>query len=188
MASKRFLSADQLLEDAFTLGARILGSGYCPDLLVGVWRGGSPVAIAIHELLAYHGLSPDHIPVRTQLYSDIDQRDDQVEITGLDYIAKKPGVFKSLLLVDDVFDSGATMAALVSALEAIYENTGHGRPEIRIATPWYKPARNTTPLEPHYHLHVTDDWLVFPHELCGLDSAELRAAKPGIARIRKLFR
>lgn len=188
MTSKRFLSANQLLEDAFELGSRILDSAFDPDLVIGVWRGGSLVAMAIHELLTYSGLNPDHIPVRTRVYFGIDQRNDQVEITGLDYIDARPGDFESLLLVDDVFDSGATMAALSAALEAIYQNASRKCPEIRIATPWYKPARNITLLEPHYHLHTTDEWLVFPHELCGLDNAELRTAKPGIARIRKLFR
>lgn len=188
MASKRYLSANQLLEDAFELGARILDSAYQPDLLIGVWRGGSPVAIAIHELLTYHGLNPDHIPVRTRFYSGIDQREDEVEITGLDYVRIRPGEFQRLLLVDDVFDSGATMAALVAALEEIYHTAGLIQPDIRIVTPWYKPVRNTSVLEPDYYLHVTDDWLVFPHELCGLDRAEIHTAKPGVEKIRKRFR
>lgn len=188
MAGKRYLSANQLLEDAFELGARVLDSAYRPDLLIGVWRGGSPVAMAIHELLTYHGLDPDHIPVRTRLYSGIDQRDREVEIIGLDYIRSRAEQFKRLLLVDDVFDSGTTMTALVAALEAIYQDAGLVHPDIRIVAPWYKPVRNTSLLKPDYYLHATDEWLVFPHELCGLERAEIQTAKPGVDKIRERFR
>ena len=51
-----------------------------------------------------------------------------------------------------------------------------------IATPWYKPQRNQSALVPDYHLHTTDDWLVFPHELLDLDEQQL-LAKPGNAEV-----
>ena len=53
--------------------------------------------------------------------------------------------------------------------------------EIRIATVWWKPARNRTGITPHYWLHRTAQWLVFPHELCGLDASEILREKPGAA-------
>ena len=55
--------------------------------------------------------------------------------------------------------------------------------EIRIACPWYKPARNTTTLRPDYYLHETEDWLVFPHELVGLKAAEIAAGKSDLREI-----
>jgi hypothetical protein len=46
---------------------------------------------------------------------------------------------------------------------------------------WWKPARNRTGITPHYWLHRTAQWLVFPHELCGLDASEILREKPGAA-------
>ncbi|MBV1931590.1 MAG: hypoxanthine phosphoribosyltransferase [Porticoccaceae bacterium] len=199
MDSKIFISANELLEDAFELGKQVLDSGFQPDLIVGIWRGGSPIAIAIHELLSLAGVVADHIPVRSQLYSGVDQQRGSAELCGLEYIAEHRGGFKKILLVDDVLDSGQTFAALISNINSLYidhpnSNTDTGNesdvlpkilPEIRIATPWYKPERNKTELSPDYHLRTTEAWLVFPHELCGIDKSELLAHKPGIDGIKQ---
>ena len=199
MESKIFISANELLEDAFKLGKQVLDSGFQPDLIVGIWRGGSPIAIAIHELLSLAGVAADHIPVRSQFYSGVDQRRPSVELWGLDYIAERREQFEKILLVDDVLDSGQTFAALISNINSLYSDhpnsdtdTGNEPdvlprilPEIRIATPWYKPLRNKTELSPDYHLWTTDAWLVFPHELCDIDTSELLTHKPGIDRIKQ---
>ena len=189
MEEKIFISANELLEDAFELGKQVLDSNFKPDLIIGIWRGGSPIAIAIHELLSLAGITADHIPVRTRFYSTVGQHRDKVELWGLDYLAERKGQFNKILLVDDVLDSGQTLAALISNINSLYSNSDVNAeadvpPEIRIATPWYKPQRNQTQLSPDYHLHTTDAWLVFPHELCGIDKSELLAHKPGIENIR----
>ena len=51
-------------------------------------------------------------------------------------------------------------------------------PEIRIATPYFKPGKNKTSRNPNYYIHETDSWLVFPHELDGLTVEELVNNKP----------
>ena len=50
--------------------------------------------------------------------------------------------------------------------------------DTRIATVYYKPKRNRTSLTPDYFVHECDDWLVFPHEICGLSEQEIRDHKP----------
>ena len=54
--AKIFISANQLLEDSFRLGNMVLDSGFAPTHLVGIWRGGTPVGIAVQELLDYRGV------------------------------------------------------------------------------------------------------------------------------------
>ena len=54
-------------------------------------------------------------------------------------------------------------------------------PEIRIATPYYKPGNNKTSRRPDYYLHETEQWLVFPHELDGLTMEEIAANKPELS-------
>ena len=71
---KRYISAQQLLEDSFRLGVEILNSGFRPHFIVGVWRGGTPVGIAVQEMLDFFGVETDHIAIRTSYYEGIGRR------------------------------------------------------------------------------------------------------------------
>lgn len=172
---KIFLTADQLLRDSIELGIKVVDSGFRPDLVVGVWRGGTPVAIAVHEVLQFVGLRCDHIAVRTTSYTGIATRT-TVEVHGLDYLRAQALEATSLLIVDDVFDTGLSVAQLLAELRGIYAAAA---PDIRVAVPYYKPLNNQTRTTPDYYLHEASAWLVFPHELQGLEAAELRS-KPGL--------
>lgn len=169
---KTFISAGELLADSFRLGARILRSGFRPDFVVGIWRGGAPVAAPIHEYLHVRGVAADHIAIKASSYIGIDQRSKTIEVTGLEPLLARIEQKHALLLVDDVFDTGLTLQAILAQLRAA---AGSRCPsQIRIACPWYKPAHNRTSLKPDYYLHETDRWLVFPHELAGLTPSEIR--------------
>ena len=50
---KVYISANDLLLDSFRLAEKIVASGFRPDFIIGVWRGGAPVGIAIQEYLEY---------------------------------------------------------------------------------------------------------------------------------------
>ena len=45
--NRKFVAANDLLLDSFQLAANIYKSGFKPDFLVGLWRGGSAVGIAV---------------------------------------------------------------------------------------------------------------------------------------------
>jgi len=53
-ADKKFIDAQELMEDSVRLGVKILNSGFRPNFIVGVWRGGSPVGIVVQELLDFY--------------------------------------------------------------------------------------------------------------------------------------
>jgi len=185
LIEKNYLSAEQTLADAYLLGAKILESGFLPDLIIGVWRGGTPIAIAIHELLMHQGIEADHIPIRSQLYKGIGERGKTVQVDGLDYVAARLDHIQRILIVDDVFDSGLSMAQILSDIALL---AGEKTLDCRVAVPWFKPGNNLTTYKPDYFLHTTDAWLVFPHELCGLNQTELLENKPGIEAIKHLFK
>ncbi|MDP4650778.1 MAG: phosphoribosyltransferase family protein [Haliea sp.] len=177
---KHYISAQQLLEDSFKLAWQVFESGYRPNYIVGVWRGGAPVGIAVQELLDVLGVEADHIAIRTSSYTGIGQRSRHVKVHGLTYIIKQLESEDSLLIVDDVHDTGLSIDQVVQDLQqACKKNT----PEIRIATPYYKPGNNKTTRVPEYYIHETAEWLVFPHELHGLSIEELRRHKPELASI-----
>ena len=177
---KTVLSAQELLEDSFRLGLRILESGFRPTMIIAIWRGGTPVGMAVQEILAYAGVESDHIAIRTSSYTGVDQRS-AVAVHGLNYVIKKICHDDRLLIVDDVFDTGNTIKAVIDELSRrARDNTPE---DIRIAVPWYKPTRNETDLVPDYYIRETAEWLVFPHELDALSAEELEAARPEIAAI-----
>ncbi len=178
---KHYITAADLLRDSFMLAEQIYASGFRPNFIVGVWRGGAPVGIAVQEYLEYKGLESDHIAIRTSSYYGIDQQNKEVRVHGLQYIVDRANHTDDLLIVDDVFDSGSSVAAVLKELK---EKSRRNLPDtIRIACPWYKPNKNQTTLTPDYFVHETDQWLVFPHEINGLTEDEIRSGKPDMADI-----
>ncbi|MEO0577038.1 MAG: phosphoribosyltransferase family protein [Pseudomonadota bacterium] len=178
---KTVLTAQALLEDSFRLGASILKDGFKPTLIIAIWRGGTPVGMAVQELLAYCGVDSDHIAIRTSSYHGVDERSNHVAIHGLDYIVNKINTVDRVLIVDDVFDTGNTIAAVIKELaRRARDNMAE---DVRIAVPWFKPTRNQTSLTPDYYVHETDEWLVFPHELDALTADELAEHRPRLSDV-----
>ncbi len=179
--TKKYITADELLLDSFRLGVMIHNSGFKPDFIVGVWRGGTPVGIAIQEIMAYLGNESDHIAIRTSSYIGIDNQSKEVRVHGIDYLISHMNAEDKLLVVDDVFDSGRSIKAILDTLnEKARKNIPH---DVRMAMPWYKPERNIIGVEPDYFIHKTDDWLVFPHEMDGLTEQEIFTNKKDMREI-----
>ena len=182
---KQYVDELSLIEDAFRLGRLIYQSGFKPDFLIGLWRGGSTVGIYVQECLQYLGIQTDHISVRTS-YRGIEHYDREVasgniRVHGLQYLLENMNHDDSLLVVDDVFSSGNSIDAV---LKNLHRKTKRNMPhDIRVAVPYYKPARNCTSRTPDYFIHETDDWLVLPYELTGLSESELAENKPWAAKI-----
>ena len=171
---KKFVTAQELLDDSFQLGLQILKSEFRPKFIVGVWRGGTPTGIAVQEILDYYGVDTDHIAIRTSSYIGMQQQK-EVKVHGLEYIVNNINAEDSLLIVDDVFDSGRSIDAIIKHMSI---KCRRNRPEtIKIATVYYKPTRNVTDLVPDFYCHETDDWLVFPHELSDMTKDEIREHK-----------
>lgn len=173
---KIWLTADDLLGDSFRLARQVLEGGFRPTHLVGIWRGGAPIGIAVQEFFDVHGVECDHIAIRTASYTGIDQQSKTVKIYAIGYLIDTLNAGDRLLVIDDVFDSGRSIEAFLAELKARCRANTPG--DIRIATVWYKPARNQTALKPDFFIHKSNDWLVFPHEIEGLTPEEIRAHKP----------
>ena len=175
---KLFISPSSLLEDSYELAWKIYESGYLPNYIIGVWRGGAPIGIAVQEFLSFLGIKSDHVAVRTSYYSGIDSRKDSVQVYGLNYVIRQLESEDRLLIVDDVHDTGNSIAQIINDItSACKKNT----PDIKVATPYYKPNKSQTGRKPDYYIHETDQWLVFPHELEGLSLEEIEANKPQLS-------
>ena len=181
--NKVYLTGQGLLEDSFKLARQVLDSGFKPTFIIAVWRGGAPIGIAVQEFLHFHGIHADHIAIRTSSYTGIDEQAREVKVSGLDYLVKMMQYSDRLLIVDDVFDTGRSIEAIINKLrQKLRLNTPE---QIRVAVPYYKPARNQIEREPDYVVHETADWLKYPHSLEGLSKEEIREKRPDIYAVMK---
>jgi len=175
METKTYLDARDYLRDIWRLGRKILDAGWRPDVLLALWRGGAPVGAAVHEFLDYHGWKIRHMPVKCSSYTGIGANAGAVSFVQAEgvFAALKAG--ERVLVVDDVFDTGRTAAAVRGHLAA-------RGVEARLACVYWKPGKNTTTLEPDYYVKALGNgWIVFPHEMDGLSRADMAAKDPVLA-------
>ncbi|MDX1405089.1 MAG: phosphoribosyltransferase family protein [Woeseiaceae bacterium] len=180
MTDKQYIDAQGLLEDSFRLAANVYASGFRPTFIVAVWRGGAPIGVAVQEFLSFAGVTTNHIAIRTSSYHGIDSAR-EVRVYGLSYLIKTLTHEDRLLIVDDVFDTGHTIEAIIRDLTSKLRRNMPA--DVRVAVPYYKPSRNKTSLRPDYYLHETEVWLKYPHSLEGLTRDEIAAHRPEILEI-----
>jgi hypothetical protein len=178
---KLFLTADDLLIKSYELARKVYFDNYFPTHLIGLWRGGTPIAIAIHEFLHYTGIRCFHKPIKTTRV--FDKKDKcSINIIGFNFVLKVVNKHSRLLFVDDIFDTGNTMNSLYNTIKQTKKNN---MPQIKIATIFYKPEQNKTELKPDYYIEETDKWVVYPHEITDLTENEIKKYKPHLYKYIK---
>jgi hypoxanthine phosphoribosyltransferase len=181
----KYIAANDFLRDSFQLAANIGEAGIRPDFLVGLWRGGSAVGIAVQEGLDFFGVKTDHIAIRTSYkgapsYSEMVSKADQIRVHGMQYLLENLCSHHSLLIVDDVYSTGSSVKAVIDQLA--YKLRRNMPTDIKVATVWYRPSERTL-RTPDFFVHETKDWLVLPYELTGLSIGELRKNRPELGSI-----
>jgi len=83
---KTYISAQELLESSFKLAHAVYSDGFRPQFIVGIWRGGTPIGIAVQEYFEYKGVNTDHISVRTSSYYGINKQSKKIRVHGLHYL------------------------------------------------------------------------------------------------------
>ena len=183
---KKYIREKVLIQDSFKLAIKIFNSQFKPDFLVGLWRGGSTVGIYVQECLQHLGVQTDHISIRTSYQGEPDYRDRiekgrEIRAHGLQYLLENLNHDQKLLIVDDVYGSGSSIKAVIKQLsERLKKNMPSN---YKVAVPWYKPSQNTSGRVPDFYVHETDEWLVLPYELVGLEPNEIAINKPGVSEI-----
>lgn len=163
---KHYLDAQTFLEESWQLGRAVLDSGWRPDMLVALWRGGSMPGVAVHEFLSVKGLKLLHMPLVCSSYTGIGQQANGVRFIGEDSVFARLSPGMKVLVIDDVFDTGITADAVLKELRS------RGC-EARIACVYWKQAGSKVDFPPDYYVRTCDDWIVFPHEIDGLSREEI---------------
>ncbi|WP_022888392.1 phosphoribosyltransferase [Agromyces italicus] len=144
---REILDWDRFGEAARSLAGEVLDSGFRPDVVIAIARGGLLLAGAISYALGTKQCGS----INVEFYTDIEQvlPEPIVHPPMLDAPALAG---KRVLLVDDVSDSGRTLAKVLELLTEVGA-------EVRTATLYTK---SRTILVPDFSYRATDDWIVFP--------------------------
>jgi hypoxanthine phosphoribosyltransferase len=145
-----------------TLAQKIVASGFKPDLIVAVSRGGFDPARILCDQLSVRKLAS----VQLEAYDGMVKRPEPIIVLPVN--ADVAGL--KVLIADDVSDSGAS---LLKAKEHIEKK---GASLVRVATLHIKPWSSFVP---HYYAESVDAWVVYPWELkeCLTEVADKLRAK-----------
>lgn len=164
---KKFIDANSLLEDSWRLAIKIYEDGFRPDHIVALWRGGTPIGAAVHEMFEYLGHKCNHLAVKAKSYNGIADHGEVV----LPYIGTFLDELKTqsnpkILLIDDVCDTARTLKKMKTVLSE-YSN------DVRTGTVHYKPHNNETDLKLDYYVEIVNEWIIYPHEIVGCTPEEI---------------
>lgn len=140
---------NQIYNMLLNLADKIRDSGFKPDIIVGVSRGGWPPARVISDLMGNANLAN----VRAEFYLGVAETKEEPILTQPISVNV---AFKKVLVVDEIADTG-------KSLKLVKEHTiEKGSKETRIATIYYKPW---SVVKPDYFEKETRRWVVFPWEI-----------------------
>jgi hypoxanthine phosphoribosyltransferase len=141
-------SWNQIYRLLLKLAEAVRKSGFEPEVIVGVSRGGWIPARIMSDLLE----TPKLANVTAEFYVGVAETKREPTITQPVSVSVKD---KKVLVVDDVADTGESLKLVNSHLK------NQGASEIKIATIYYKPW---SVIVPHYYEKETRCWIVFPWE------------------------
>jgi len=141
-------SWDQIYDMLLELAKRVKDSGFRPDLIVGVCRGGWAPARVMSDLL--ENMNTASIRIEFYLAPGVTARK---PVISQAIMVPVKGV--NVLVVDDVADTGESLKVAVDHLDVC------GAKSIKTATVYYKPQ---SCLKPDFFIIQTEQWIIFPWE------------------------
>jgi uncharacterized protein len=181
--AKRFIGPQELHDLSEDLAHQVARSGFEPTFMIALWRGGCQTGAVVQEFLERaRQITIDHVAVRTVSRDPVTgQALPETQVHAAGHASHVLQADSRLLIVDDVYDSGRSIVAVLKYLQ---DTLGEARmpKDVRVATVFYKPKRNKfLPRVPEYYVEATDEWLVFPHELAELTDEEVAKFRPRAA-------
>lgn len=164
MVKMLHIDADTFLLDSFRLGRKLYEEGFRPKHAISIWRGGTPLGLAVDAYYRSQGVFMNHTTVATESYVGIG-RQEEVVVKGLEHVIKVVCPEDGFLILDDVYESGRTIKKIIETLEK--RARANAPEDIRVATLHTKPKKYLWHELPHTFLesYSGDLWIDYPHEL-----------------------
>lgn len=161
MKTKILTTPEQQRQDCWALAAKIVAHEPMPfDLVIGIVRGGLPIAIYLHEFFMLHWRRDiGFAALRCKSYTGVGAAD-AVYLGDLSEVWRELGEGKNILLVDDIFDRGKTIFCALTALQ----KNAPPNVIIKTATLHYIPPHAEVPIKPDYYHQsfAHGEWIVYP--------------------------
>lgn len=149
--NKTFVSAEKIMAMCSTVYQKVRADEFIPDLLIGISRGGVvPLGFLAGEQMFNNRTTRI---INTQSYDGNKQESLKLLFS---IHTEEFAPFTSILVIDDIADSGKTLNYVVPLLKQALPNA-----IIKTATLFYKKRSVFTP---DYYVEETEDWIVFPWE------------------------
>jgi hypoxanthine phosphoribosyltransferase len=180
-----FIDPDKLLLDSFRLGKKIHKSGFIPTHAISLWRGGTPIGLGVGAYFRLQGHFINHTTVATASYTGI-QAQSEVIIRGLEHVIKVIAREDRLLIIDDIYDSGKTIDAIIDTIRTRARANAPGA--IMVACIHRKKTSDNYSITSLY-TPSADTWISYPHEISDLysnddpDETMIRKKSENIHRI-----
>lgn len=187
MSSKEFITCDMIRDAALKLVYRMYTEdGFVPDVIYDSLRGGAYMANVMSEFYKLIALKKGKTPVFyaavvARSYNLVKDHAGHVDIDGWTWSPKNLKKGQKVLIVDDIFDTGMTVNALVNTVM----ECGIPREDIKVAVYDYKVPvfkhEKPLPIQPDYwcRKHVLEKpederWIHYTcHEFIGLTHDEI---------------
>lgn len=115
---KIFFSCNELRDNTLKMAHDIYMSGFLPDIFFVLLRGGAVIGNIISEYFSYRGHGDIHYAaVAAKSYSGVGEQD-ELDIAGWTHHPEDIDKDLKILIIDDIFDSGVTINALVKMLHS----------------------------------------------------------------------
>jgi hypoxanthine phosphoribosyltransferase len=130
------------------LADQIAETGFRPDIIVAVSRGGFDPARILSDELNIRSLAS----LQVIYYAGVNERNDKPQVK---YPLNADIAGLNVLVVDDVADSGNSLKVVKDYIDNL------GPREVRIATLHHKPWSS---FEPDFYAESVDKWIIYPWE------------------------
>ena len=185
--SKDIITCDMIRDASLKLVYKMYNEDhFVPDVIYNSLRGGAYIANVMSEFYKLMAIKEKHSPVFyaavvARSYTLVQDHHGHVDIDGWTYSPKNLTKGQKVLIVDDIFDTGLTVNALVKTIM----NAGIPREDIKVAVYDYKVILDKEEpqleIQPDYYcrkhvLNTKSDgkWIHYtPHEFIGLTHDEI---------------
>ena len=153
----KFISWSDLETYCDKIYSQMVNNGYKPDCIIGLLRGGIVPARIFSD---HFNILIDFFALDVKLYKGINERMEKASIKAFDGDVKG-----KILIVDDIYDSGKTMEAVLEYLKG---------KDVTTTTLFWK---ETAKAKPDYYAEVAkeNEWIVFPFEIAEFNREKIHA-------------
>ncbi|HLC73187.1 MAG TPA: phosphoribosyltransferase family protein [Candidatus Nanoarchaeia archaeon] len=161
------ITLNKVYDDSAKLFIQIHESGFYPDVIASVYKGGcSIIAPTIIELFMAAGHNNFyHTPFKASSYNRPGERDD-VKFEGLDALKERLKQEDKVLIVEDIIDEGKTFEKIMHELKLVSNN-------VKFAVLYWRKDKHKGGLTPNYYVEEVTQWINFPHEISDLANQDL---------------